>query len=217
MIRYCYSVFTESSLRFEEGGLWSDLVPSNWIVHSFLNGDNAVVLADERAHHGITDFCARMVCEISSTSNGRRGVVISYIIMLFPASAAELEDTLESKQPGWPGIGVVEGTFPLGPKPTAAWRCPVLPFIRTATPFSEVPAAPSSNRLRDAIAAVMPKVGVPDVRPTGAAAVARWALIRANPRELLTQRPDTSWPAAELPADQGEYNSDYNVIYNVHG
>jgi hypothetical protein len=216
-MRYRYSVFTDSSLRFEEGGLWSDLVPSTRIVHSFLNGDNAVVLADERAHHGITDFCARMVCEISSTSNGRRGVVISYIIMLFPAGAAELEDTPESKQPGWPGIGVIEGPFPLGPKPTTAWRCPVLPFIRTATPFSEVPAAPSSNRLRAAIGAVMRKVGVPDVRPTGAAAVARWALIRTNPRKLLTQRPDTSWPAAELPADQGEYNSAYNVIYNIPG
>jgi hypothetical protein len=81
LIRYRYPAFTDSSLRFEEGGLWSDLVPSTRIVHSFLNGDNAVVLADERAHHGITDFCARMVCEISSTSNGRRGVVISYIII----------------------------------------------------------------------------------------------------------------------------------------
>ena len=211
-MRYRYSVLIDSSLRFEEGGLWSDLVPSTRIVHSFLNGDNAVVLADERAHHGITDFCARMVCEISSTSNGRRGVVISYIIMLFPAGAAELEDTPESKQPGWPGIGVIERTFPLGPKPTVAWRCPILPFIRTATPFSEVPTAPSSNRLRAAIAAVMRKVGVPDVRPTGSAAAARWALIRANPRELLTQRPDTSWPAAELPPDQGEYHSVYHIL-----
>ncbi len=51
----------------------------------------------------------------------------------------------------------------------------------------------------------MRRTGQPDVRPNGRSVVAKWALIRANPRELVILPPDLTWPAVELAADQGEY------------
>jgi hypothetical protein len=170
-----------------------------------MDENGTIVLGDERSRVGIGDFCVRMVCEISGASDGRRGVIISYVILLFPAGTGELEDTPESRRPGWPGIAITEGNFPLGPKPSAAWGCPCIPFMRPSTAFAENPTAPSSDRLRAAIAAIMRRTGQPDVRPNGRSVVTRWALIRANPRELVILPPDLTWPAVELPADQGEY------------
>jgi hypothetical protein len=34
--------------------------------------------------------------QISSTSDGRKGIMMKFVILLFPASAEELNDTLES-------------------------------------------------------------------------------------------------------------------------
>jgi hypothetical protein len=194
------------SLRFEEGGLWSDLVPSSRVTHTFHNNANEVVLADQRARLGVSDFCIRMVCHIDGSSNGRKGVLLRFHILLFPAAAAELEDTPESKFPGWPGLLLCDGSIPLGPKPSTAWGCPIIPFIQPATPFAELPAAPSGERLRAAVAAVMRKAGQPDIMANGATTIAKWAVIRANPRALANNQPRTTWPAVSTPADaEGKY------------
>jgi hypothetical protein len=50
------------TFRFEEGGLWSDLVPSSRVLHFFMDENGTIVLADERSRLGIGDFCIRMVC-----------------------------------------------------------------------------------------------------------------------------------------------------------
>jgi hypothetical protein len=71
---------------FPQGGLWSEIVPSANIVHSFHTKDGRVVLADERNQLGMGDFSARIVCQLSSTSDGRRGIVMKFTILLFPAS-----------------------------------------------------------------------------------------------------------------------------------
>jgi hypothetical protein len=100
---------------FEEGGLWSNVTPSGSTVHSFHNtNDGEVVLADERNRLGVDDFPVRMVCELSSSSDGRKGIVVKFVTFLFPASATELSDTPESRS----GIKLYEGTFPVIPKPT---------------------------------------------------------------------------------------------------
>jgi hypothetical protein len=196
------------SLRFDEGGLWSNLVPSSRVTHTFHNSANDVVLADQRARLGVSDFCIRMVCQIDGSSNGRKGVLLRFHILLFPAAAGELEDTPETRFPGFPGVLLWDGLVPMGPKPSATWGCPILPFIQPTTPFAELPAAPSSERLRAAVAAVMRKAGQPDIMANGANAVAKWAVIRANPRALAVNPPRTTWPAVTTPTDnEGEYNS----------
>jgi hypothetical protein len=46
----------------------------------------------------------------------------------------------------------------------------------------------------------------------GANAVAKWAVIRANPRALAVNPPRTTWPTVTTPTDnEGEYNS-----FNLH-
>jgi hypothetical protein len=61
-----------------------------------------VVLAEERTRAGICDFSARMVCQVSSASEGRKGVIIKYTILLFPASQNTLAEIPESSsQAGW--------------------------------------------------------------------------------------------------------------------
>jgi hypothetical protein len=151
------------------------------IQHSVHDNDNRVVLGDECRRLGIGDFCARMVCQIDGTSNGRKGVILRYHIFLFPVKADDLQESPECQYAGWPGVRIAEGTMPIGPKPTELWRCPCVPFIRPGAPYSEIPSVPASDRLRAAIAAIMRNSGQPDLVETGFQAITKWDRIRANP------------------------------------
>jgi hypothetical protein len=186
--------------KFSEGGLWSDIVPASSIVHSFHDRENSVVFADERARLNITDFSARLICQLSSISDGRRGIIIKYVIVLFPASADDLADNADSRFASFPGIKAGEGAFPLGPKPSTPWRCPVVPFVRPGVPYESLPAAPSSRRLREAITAIMRKAAQPTTLDNGGNVQARWERIRSNPLELAHRAPSTSWPVAPAAA-----------------
>jgi hypothetical protein len=94
-------------LTFKEAGLWSSIVPSNAIPHSFHDMHGNVVLAEERTRAGIGDFSGRMVCQVSSASEGRKGIIIKYTILLFPASQNTLAEIPESKYAGWPGLAAM--------------------------------------------------------------------------------------------------------------
>jgi len=199
------SVPTLDIFSFDAGGLWSEIVPSQNVVHTFHGGDGCVVLADERLRLGVGDFSIRLVCQLSSSSDGRKGIVMKFAILLFPASAAELEDVPESKFPGWPGVQLYEGTFPVVPKPTVPWQCPILPFLRPGVAFEELSTAPSGKRLRHAVAAIMRKAGQPDPLPNGGEVLVKWGNIRSNPRLLLNTLPVTTWPAVEAsPEPEGK-------------
>jgi hypothetical protein len=67
---------------FSDGGLISNFVSSTHIVHSFHSPDCSVVLGDRRAELNITDFSACMMCELSGSSDGRRGIVMKHQILL---------------------------------------------------------------------------------------------------------------------------------------
>jgi len=191
--------------KFEEGGLWSNIVPSSDIIHSFHLKDGRVVLAEEREKLRIGDFCARIVCQLSSTSNGKKGVILKYSIILFPGAADEVCGNAESRFPGWPGLKFGEGTFPLGPTPTAAWRCPCIPFTIPGVPYSEIPMAPSSDRLRMVISAIMRATKQPDTLRNGEFVLEKWSQIRAHPRELSSNAPLVEWPQApSVPEEQGK-------------
>lgn len=191
--------------KFGEGGLWSDLVPSQNIMHSFHGRDNRMINADEQEKRGIGDFSARMICQVSSTSSDRKGIVIKYMIVLFPGSAADLADSAESRFPGFPGLKVGEGSFPLGPKPSQTWQCPVIPFIIPGAPYEEIAMAPTSHRLRAAIAAIMKKAGMPDTLRNGALVLEKWERLRAHPRDLQDVPPPITWPSTtSLPEEQGK-------------
>ncbi len=162
------------------------------------------MLADERNEQGVGDFSVRMICQLSSSSDGRRGIV-KFVILLFPAAAEELADAPESKFAGWPGIKLYEGTFPVVPKPTVPWQCPIIPFLRPGVPFSDLTTAPSGSRLRAAVSAIMRKCGQPEALENGRSISRRWAEIRASPRTLLVKQSETTWPFVETtPEPEGE-------------
>jgi hypothetical protein len=91
------------------------------------------------------------------------------MILLFPASAKELSNTVEAQFGGWPG-----GYFPLMPPPALKWQYLVLPFIRTGTLFVSNDSAPASYRLRFAISAEMCKAVQPETARTSVSLLAKW-------------------------------------------
>ncbi len=64
----------------------------------------------------ISDFCLRLVCQPSSTSSGRRGVICKYTVLLFPASAPELANTAESQSARLPRAQDRQRPLPAGPR-----------------------------------------------------------------------------------------------------
>jgi hypothetical protein len=102
----------------------------------------------------ISDFCLRLVCQPSSTSSGRRGVICKYTVLLFPASAPELANTAESQSAGFHGLKIGNGHFPLGLAATK-WKCQIVPLIHPSMLFEENDNAPSSTQQRFAIASIM--------------------------------------------------------------
>jgi hypothetical protein len=200
-------ITTLNPFIFSDGGLWSDLSPREKFRHHFFDRENAPIL-DGYAELGIGDFCLRMVCQPSSKSSGRKGVILKYTILLFPASAESLSDFAESKFPGFPGLKVGDGHFPMGPAPTAKWRCPIIPLIRPGTPFEENDNAPSSQHLRFAIAAVMRRSRQPDIARSCTSLATKWERIRGNPRELANNLPATTWPQhPPIPEQLGKYHN----------
>jgi hypothetical protein len=158
-----------------------------------------------------------MVCQVSSTSDGRKGIIVKYVILLFPESAEELNNSPEAQLPGWPGIKAYEGTFGVVPKPTVPWQCPVLPFIRPGVPFQELDVAPSTERIRWAVAAVMRKCGQPLILSDGRAVLTKWQQIRANPRLADITPPTTTWPAVTIaPEPEGKKSANlYLYLYQL--
>jgi hypothetical protein len=122
-------------------GLWSNILSDNSVSHAYYDategrGGQPLLSEDTRRAGTHTGFSLRMMVQISSMSSPTRGVILKYVILLFPTSAEELEDTPESKFAGWPGLKIAEGTMPLGPAPKQPWQCPILPFLSPPTPSS---------------------------------------------------------------------------------
>ena len=193
------------AFRFTDGGLISNYVSSTQLVHSFHSPDGSVVLADRRTELNITDFTARMICELSNTSDGRRGIIIKFQILIFPGTYLEIFENPDARFGAFPGIRVAEGNFPLLPRPATPWGCPVVPFTLPGVPYEQMATAPAGQRLKNAIAAIMRKTVQPvtlDVNEISG----RWEYLRTHPRLLEGIPPDVTWPppVAEEPEEQGK-------------
>jgi hypothetical protein len=200
--------FPSASLfKFESGGLWSNYLASTQVEHKFYNKTEgrtgrALLPADDRLANTDSGFCLRMICQISSASSAAKGVIIKGVIMLYPADAETVSEAVESKFPGWPGLKIGEAFFPLGPKPTAPWRCPILPFVKPVSPFKEDDVAPSCDKLREAIGGVMRNARLHDGLKSGAEVFAKWGKIRSSPRDMLDKQPPISWPEHQEPQEE---------------
>lgn len=185
--------------QFDSGGLWSNFVPSSQIEHGFYDtteGRNgrSLLPADDRLINTEAGFCLRMVCQLSNQSSATKGVLVKAVILLFPASAESVNEAVESKFAGWPGLKIGEALLPLVPPPTSPWRCPILPFVKPMSPFTEDDVAPPCSKLREAIAGIMKNARLHDGLKSGTEVLAKWGKIRSNPRDLLDKIPPLSWP-----------------------
>jgi hypothetical protein len=193
--------------RFSEGGLWSELVPASMLTYTFHDstegqGGRALLSADERLEGTEPGFCIRIVAQVSSISSASKGVILRAAIMLFPSNAEDTMEATESRFAGWPGLKIGEVVMPLGPCPTSQWKCPVLPFLRPMTPFETNDYAPSSDKLRAAIAAVMRNAKIHDGLKSGEDVLSKWAAIRSNPRTMIDAAPSITWPHPDRPEEE---------------
>ena len=187
---------------FTDGGLTSDYLPDEEIVHYFHlqqeGGPPKPILTNNLGQFGIGRFCLRLVCQVAKTSCVKNGVRLKFIVMLYPSSLATLRQmsALVSKAE-WPGLKIGEGELPMLPAPSKPWRCPILPLLRPAVSFDVMPTAPNSGTLRTAIAGIMAKSGVPESARSPASLAAKWEKLLRTPGDLGTKAPPTTWPPAE--------------------
>jgi hypothetical protein len=184
---------------FNFGGLHSDFLDSsqvNFTCHELKSGQQPThILPVNFAKWGIGEFCLRMVCHLSRNSSSKKGVVIRYTIILYPGSIESLTQAAGEQGPSWPGIKVTSGEMPLGPSPRQRWKCPILPFIIPAIPFSQRASAPTGDRLRRAISFILSSAGAPETVKNAAALLEKWTALRANPETNFTKKPSCVWPA----------------------
>ena len=197
------------NIKYTEGGLWSDFLPDNEILHYYHVREEdrtpSPILAADLDKWGIGHFCARMVCQISKSSSVNRGVVIKYQLFLYPGTKEEILGMCEAAVQGsWPGLKVAEGEFPLGPLPGTAWQCPLVPLLQPGTSFEQIAVAPTSEKMRSAIGAVMSKTSIPEGSKSLGALHAKWDRIKRSPLEAASKLPQASWPKpTEHPPDEG--------------
>jgi hypothetical protein len=185
--------------KFGEGGLWSDLVDGGDLDAAHVShedgGQARTIATADLDSAGIGDFCVRMVCQLSKQASQARGLLAKYTILAFPKSRQEvLQEGAHAKLGSLPGIKLCEGELPLGPAPTQAWQCPVVPLTLPGTAYENLAVAPAAERLRGAIAAVMTKVTAPEICKTAATLAAKWEKLRRSPAEAGLKPPQINWP-----------------------
>ena len=192
---------TANNFTYGEGGLWSDFIPDSEVIHYYhLQSEDrppAPLLNADLAEWNIGKFSARMICQISKASTVAAGVIMRYQIFLYPGTPGELMLMGEAAKSGaWPGIKAAEGEFPLVPVASKRWQCPIIPLILSGTPFQQLAVAPSSERMRAAINAIMQKAAVPEGSKSLAALLAKWENMRRLP-EANIKPPAVTWPSTE--------------------
>jgi len=192
------------TFTFREGGLYSQYVDEQAIAHSFydaVEGQQPVpILAQEKEEKQIGKFCLRQVCQVSRSSSIKNGVIISYVVLIYPTSKDQLLQGSElAASPSFPGLELCAGTMQLLPKPTTAWGCPVLPLLRSNFEDNTIP---NSVAMRHAIGAVMTKTGNPEVVKDVSSLLHRWDNIADQPDTFVEAATNTTWP--EQPEPESE-------------
>ena len=187
--------------KFVDGGLYSQYVNEETVNHYFHNivaGSAPVPIpAQEKEEWQIGSFCLRQICYISKASTARGGVMITYVVLIFPTSKEQLLQGSElTANPSWPGLKLCSGEMLLLPKPSTTWKCPVLPLIRASTEDGNIP---SGTALRHAIGAILSKAGCADVAKDVQALLIKWEHLAENPQDFCQKPTPMDWPKQPAP------------------
>jgi len=196
-----------SDFTFGEGGMYSDLLQDDEVGHfySWQPEDRAplTVLQADYETSGIKRFCIRMNCHLSKSSSAEKGVFVRFKLLIFPGTKEELTAKSPLVRRGeWPGIKLSEGEIQLGPIVPVNWGCPILPLLVPGTKFALLGTAPSSDKLRRAVAGVMRKAVVPETSRTGASLQTKWDHLVRHPEASGAKAPEVTWPEPEAPAQE---------------
>ena len=205
--------------KFTDGGLSSQYVDEEavtYYMHSVMEGKPPTPIpAQEKEEWQIGKFCLRQICYVSKSSTARGGVALTYVVLIFPTSKEQLLSGSElTANPSWPGLKLCSGEMQLLPRPTAPWRCPILPLLRTG---SEDTSIPSEAALRHAIAAIMRKSGGPDIIDDVGSLLQKWNHLVDHPGEFTEKVVPVSWPeqAPPEPETGKKYSNCSDPLYVV--
>lgn len=194
------------AFKFGGGGLASEYLNMYEVEHTIsVGGETVHTSRANYANHGIGRFSIRMVCNIQKAA-AKSGIILKYSVLLYPASAAEmLEKCGLARNPGWPGLKILEGEMSLMPKPPTPWGCPVLPLILTGAPWEaeEVTRSPPAEELRNKMAWIMATSEPPDCCKTLKALTAKWDKLTSNPTDYCPKRSPLTWPKPQQRIIQG--------------
>jgi len=193
------------SWTFQEGGLTSDIIEDEELVHYFhsLKDKRPSPILQGFEEWGIGRFCARMVAHPSLIGVDKNEVGLKYCVLLYPTDKeALLKMSENAKHPSWPGLKLADGELRLLPQPSTPWGCPILPLILPAAPFEEQPNAPNSRLLRAAIGGVMTRCGAPDISRSAETLLPKWTKLTRDRAAFKAKTPPLSWPANQTPAAQ---------------
>ena len=178
---------------FNDGGLCSDYVTSAEVQHAVYTNTEGraptTLLEADYEEQGIGSFCIRMTCVISKNSLARAGVMLKWTVLLFPEEKERMLELYEgAKSPAWPGLRMTEGELTMLPRPTTAWKCPLIPLILPGQVISQSLDLPAPEDLRRAIGAIMAKGVLPETSRTGNAVTTKWRRLINNPEELVENK-----------------------------
>jgi hypothetical protein len=194
---------------FLSGTMASAIVPQEAVEHAFFatsGSGSAVILQTDFEQYGIGDFCMRTVLFISKNSSAKEGVMLKYVVIIFPVSKAELAEKFPaSKETAWPGLLAIEGECPLMVRADTPWGCPIWPLLLTCDSLEQQPRVPEADELRAAIAGVMASSTLPETSRTAKSLLNKWKKLAANPEELVPKKGQLDWPKPQpRREDQGK-------------
>jgi hypothetical protein len=182
--------------KFTDSSLYSQYVDEEavtYYMHSTLENRAPIPIpAQEKEEWQIGKFCLRQVCYISKSSTARGGVILTYVVLIFPTSKQQLLSGSElTANPSWPGLRLCSGEMQLLPRLNNPWKCPILPLLRTSL---DDRSTPTSTALRHAICAIMRKSSSPDITEDIARLLEKWEHFAAHPTNFVEKPAPVTWP-----------------------
>jgi len=172
------------------GGLCSDYLEASAVDHCITaSGRNGQpVLQADYASKGVGAFCLRLVCHITKATR-KSGVTLAYTVLIFPGTGEEVLDVSDlAASPSWPGLKAADGEMALLPLPSVAWGCPVLPLLRTGSPWEDEPTVPPPGELIMRLSWIMATSEPADVCKKKKAMFGRWQRFGDNRMTLRPRR-----------------------------
>lgn len=196
----CYSIPDCEIFKFPNGGLVSEYVDGDAVPHSFVRGDTQV--QEDDLPDSYLGFAIRAFIVPTRETYAKLSVLLYPLTKDMLASNHPLSDN-----PGFPGITLFSGEFPLLPRSLERplmknWGCPITPAIIPGADLDGSANMPRTPLIRAAVAQIMRKAVRPDAKLNYAHLIPRWnEIFEHGISKLKEYQLDALWP---VPAVRNE-------------